>query len=79
MSEQCVYLCTTNDRMGNPRRAWVFTETGGQGQYRHVYFEGYGGMFGVADELTDERKRLASGAMKINVGAREWKRLTYRV
>jgi hypothetical protein len=77
MIEQCVYLCAPNDRNGAPRRAWVFT-IGWQGQFREVYFEDYAGFAGVAEQLTEDRKRMASGAMKVNVSVKEWKRLTYR-
>lgn len=78
MSEQCVYLCTSNDRNGNPRRAYVFTSVDDrQGMYRNAYFEGYEGYSGVADQVTAERRHLMWGAMKVNVSVKEWKRLTY--
>ncbi len=35
MNEQCVYLCTTNDRNGNPRRAYAFWSD--DASYREVF------------------------------------------
>ena len=76
MKEQCVYLCTTNDRSGNPRRAYVFSSGG---HYRDVYFEGYAGFSGVADEVYPSRRDLMRGALRVNVAPKEWKRLTYQL
>ena len=76
MSEQCVYLCTTNDRNGAPRRAWVFWDD--DARYREVFFEGYRGFSAVADEVYPTRRDLMTSAMKVNVTVKEWRRLTFQ-
>lgn len=73
MDMQCVYLCAPNDRNGNPRRAWVFTDAD---MSREAFFEGYEGFLGVSRFWTDAERALADSAMKINVTFKEWKRLT---
>lgn len=77
MKEQCVYLCTTNDRSGNPRRAYVFTSADRlKGIYRSAYREGYAGFSGVADQVTEDQRDVMWSAMHINVTPKEWKRVT---
>jgi len=76
MSEQCVYLCTTNDRNGNPRRAYAFWSD--DASYREVFFEGYKGFSGVAEQVYPSRRDLMRGALRVNVSVKEWKRLTYQ-
>ena len=76
MNEQCVYLCTTNDRSGNPRRAWMFWSD--DPDYREVFFEGYDGFSVVALRVYPSRRDLMRDALRVNVGVKEWNRLTYQ-
>jgi len=72
MNEQCVYLCTTNDRSGNPRRAYVFTMSDArQGQYRSAYREDYEGYSAVASQVTEDQRHAMWSAMRINVSPKE--------
>ena len=78
MNVQCVYLCAPNDRNGNPRRAWVFTDMSQDmslGRFREVFFEGYEG---APTFWSDRERESANGAMRINVSVKEWKRLTFK-
>ena len=61
-----IHLCTTNDRNGNPRRAWaVFAPNG---LIIDFFEEGYVGRLAVPPELRDR----AYNAPSINVSAGEW-------
>ena len=62
-----IYLCTSNDANGNPRRAWFVLND--FGVCTEVYEEGYAGCSVVPDKYRDAR--LA--APRINVTVHEYK------
>ena len=76
MNEQCVYLCTTNNCNGMPRRAWMFWSD--DPSNREVFFEGYDGFSFVALRVYPSRRDLMRDALRVNVSVKEWKRLTYQ-
>lgn len=61
-----IHLCTTNDRNGNPRRAYVaFSGSALRGAWQ----QGYRGIDAVPDEI----KTLAKHSPSINVTPTEWR------
>ena len=62
-----IYLCTTNDSNGNPRRAWF--EINDFGRATGVWEEGYKGSGALPQRLQDARL----SAPRINVQPREYR------
>ena len=70
----CLRVSATNDRNGNPRRAYVFIND--HGDIYRVVNEGYAGIGAIKEYLTDEvtgTKHYYPGT--INVTPREYREL----
>jgi hypothetical protein len=63
-----IYIGTTNDTNGNPRRGWIRTDNEGQAlEWIEEGYEGRGAIAGYSDAVT----------MKITVAPAEFKRLKF--
>ena len=65
-----IFIKTTNDQDGNPRRAWV--ELDKNGAKKNVFNEGYMGFNAIPERIREQAKRC----LEIRVGIREYKELT---
>jgi len=65
-----IFIKTTNDREGNPRRAWV--ELDDNGAKKNVFKEGYMGFNAVPERIREQAKRC----IEIRVSIKGYQELT---
>lgn len=65
-----IFIKTTNDNDGNPRRAWI--ELDENGAKKNVFYEGYMGYNAVPERIREQAKRC----IEIRVSIKEYKELT---
>lgn len=73
MNTHAIYVKAPNDRNGNPRRGWIFTESSGETWWQE---EGYAGLSAIKPDIRAEYLRqVARDAITINVTAGEYRSL----
>ena len=65
-----IFIKSTNDINGNPRRAWI--ELDENGAKKNVFEEGYTGYKAVPERIREQAKRC----LEIRVSIKEYKELT---
>ena len=65
-----IFIKSTNDQDGNPRRAWI--ELDDNGAKKNVFEQGYMGFNAVPERIREQAKRC----IEIRVSVREYKELT---
>ena len=65
-----IFIKTTNDDNGNPRRAWI--ELDDNGAKKNVFEQGYKGFNAVPERIREQAKRC----IEIRVSVKEYKELT---
>lgn len=66
-----VFVQTTNDTCGNPRRGYLITE----GDLTYFEVEGYEGKAGVLRHRGQHLRDALNASVVVNVGVREFNRL----
>tara|TARA_R100001443_G_scaffold24192_1_gene36370 strand:+ start:48 stop:254 length:207 start_codon:yes stop_codon:yes gene_type:complete len=65
-----IFLKSTNDVNGNPRRSWI--ELDENGIKKNVFYEGYRGYNAVPERIREQSK----SCIEIRVSIKEYKELT---